>query len=113
MADEDIYVIVDSLLDVRFMFRVRDGDDAFVPDRYVVASCLPNKARPDMDPGDILELKPVRDLFAEAEACGGACRAPRAGAAAAGVVWARRRSYQGVLEARSLFRVQEPTGVAG
>lgn len=47
-----------SLLDVRFMFRVRDGDHAFLPDRYVVASCLSNKAGPEVDPGKILELKP-------------------------------------------------------
>lgn len=57
MTDEDVHIIVDSLLDVRFMFRVRDGDDAFVPGRYVIASCLPNKAGPEVDPGKILELK--------------------------------------------------------
>lgn len=58
MADEDINVLVGSLLDVRFMYRVRDGDDAFVPDRYVVASCLANNAGPEVDPGNVLELKP-------------------------------------------------------
>lgn len=58
MTEEDIDVIVGSLLDVRFMFPVRDGDDAFVPDRYVVASCLSNKAGPDVEPGKLLELRP-------------------------------------------------------
>ncbi len=57
MTEEDIDIIVGSLLDVRFMFPVRDGDDAFVRDRYVVASCLSNKVGGEVDPEEILELK--------------------------------------------------------
>lgn len=65
MTEEDIDVIVGSLLDVRFMFRVRDGDDAFVPDRYVVASCLPSKAGSEVDPSKVLELKPGCAIYSE------------------------------------------------
>ncbi|CAM9669367.1 unnamed protein product [Ectocarpus sp. 12 AP-2014] len=57
MTEADIGAMVDSLLDVRFMFQVRDDHRAFVPDRYVVASCLPNNAGPDVDPGKILQMK--------------------------------------------------------
>ncbi|CAM9925777.1 unnamed protein product [Scytosiphon promiscuus] len=65
MTDEDIDVMVGSLLDVRFMFRVRDGDHAFVPDRYIVASCLSNKAGPEVDPGKILKLKPGCEIHSQ------------------------------------------------
>ncbi|CAM9750789.1 unnamed protein product [Ectocarpus fasciculatus] len=57
MSEADVEVMVGSLLDVRFMYRVRDGQHAFVPDRYVVASCLPNNAGPEVDPRKFLELK--------------------------------------------------------
>ncbi|CAM9844855.1 unnamed protein product [Ectocarpus sp. 8 AP-2014] len=65
MSETDVEVMVGSLLDVRFMFRVRNGEHAFVPDRYVVASCLPNKAGPDVDPGEILELKTGSAIYSQ------------------------------------------------
>ncbi|CAN0083590.1 unnamed protein product, partial [Ectocarpus fasciculatus] len=65
MSEEDVEVMVGSLLDVRFMFRVRHGQHAFVPDRYVVASCLPNKAGPEVDPGKILELKTGNAIYSQ------------------------------------------------
>ncbi|CAB1119512.1 unnamed protein product [Ectocarpus sp. CCAP 1310/34] len=65
MSEADVEVMVSSLLDVRFMYRVRDGQHAFVPDRYVVASCLPNKAGPDVDPGKILELKTGNAIYSQ------------------------------------------------
>lgn len=58
MSEDDIRVIVGSLLHIRFMYRVRDGPDAFLQDRFVVASCLANKAGPQVDAAKILELKP-------------------------------------------------------
>ncbi|CAN0083327.1 unnamed protein product [Ectocarpus sp. 12 AP-2014] len=65
MSEADVEVMVGSLLDVRFMYRVRDGHHAFVPDRYVVASCLPNKAGPEVDPGEILELKTGSAIYSQ------------------------------------------------
>lgn len=65
MSEEDIDVMVGSLLDIRFMFPVRDGRDAFIPDRYVVASCLPNKAGSDVNPAKILELKPGCAIYSQ------------------------------------------------
>ncbi|CAM9702113.1 unnamed protein product [Ectocarpus sp. 12 AP-2014] len=65
MSEADVEVMVGSLLDVRFMYRVRDGHHAFVPDRYVVASCLPNKAGPEVDPGKILELKMGSAIYSQ------------------------------------------------
>ncbi|CAN0380592.1 unnamed protein product [Ectocarpus sp. 8 AP-2014] len=65
MSEADVEVMVGSLLDVRFMYRVRDGPHAFVPDRYVVASCLPNKAGPEVDPGKILELKMGSAIYSQ------------------------------------------------
>ncbi|CAB1109595.1 unnamed protein product [Ectocarpus sp. CCAP 1310/34] len=65
MSEADVDVMVGSLLDVRFMYRVRDGHDAFVPDRYVVASCLPNKAGPEVDPGKMLELKAGSAVYSQ------------------------------------------------
>eukprot|EP00752_Nemacystus_decipiens_P005495 g4975.t1 len=57
LSDEDMRVMVGSLLDVRFMFRVRDGCDDFKPDLYVVASCLPKKAGKDVKLAPLLEPK--------------------------------------------------------
>ncbi|CAM9529638.1 unnamed protein product [Ectocarpus sp. 13 AM-2016] len=65
MSEADVEVMVGSLLDVRFMYRVRDGHHAFVPDRYVVASCLPNKAGPEVGPGKILELKTGSAIYSQ------------------------------------------------
>ncbi|CAN0082454.1 unnamed protein product [Ectocarpus sp. 12 AP-2014] len=65
MSEAEVEVMVGSLLDVRFMYRVRDGQHAFVPDRYVVASCLPNKAGPEVDPGKILELKTGSAIYSQ------------------------------------------------
>ena len=49
--------MVDSLLDVRFMFRVRDRDGGVLPDRYVVASCLPDHVGCSVNPEQMLELE--------------------------------------------------------
>ncbi|CAM9776791.1 unnamed protein product, partial [Ectocarpus fasciculatus] len=65
MSEADVEVMVGSLLDVRFMYGVRDGQNAFVPDRYVVASCLPNKAGPEVNPGKILELETGSAIYSQ------------------------------------------------
>lgn len=57
MTDDDVDAMVDSLLEVRMMFRVRDGPDRFVKDRYVVPCCLPDYVDcSSLDPEAILEL---------------------------------------------------------
>ncbi|CAB1104697.1 unnamed protein product [Ectocarpus sp. CCAP 1310/34] len=63
MSEADVEVMVDSFLDLRLVYRVRDGQHAFVPDRNVVASCLPNKAGPEVDPGNILELETASAIY--------------------------------------------------
>lgn len=51
MSEKDITTMVGTLLDVRFMFRVRDKED-----QYVVASCLPDHVGCAVDPKKLLEL---------------------------------------------------------
>ncbi|CAM9310751.1 unnamed protein product [Laminaria digitata] len=51
MSEEAMTIMVESLLDVRFMFRVRDTED-----RYIVASCLPDHFGCAVDPKKLLEL---------------------------------------------------------
>ncbi|CAM9092024.1 unnamed protein product [Laminaria digitata] len=65
LSEEDISVMVGSLLDVRFMFQVRDGYDDFIPDRYVVASCLPKEAGAEVDPAKLLERKPGCAIYSQ------------------------------------------------
>lgn len=66
LAPEDINAMVDSLLDVRFMFRVRDDKGlGVVPDRYVIASCLPGHLGGDIDPRTMLELEVGGALFSK------------------------------------------------
>lgn len=65
LSEEDISVMVGSLLDVRFMFRVRDGCDDFIPDLYVVASCLPKEAGAEVDPAKLLERKPGCAIYSQ------------------------------------------------
>ncbi|CAM9606195.1 unnamed protein product [Laminaria digitata] len=65
LSEEDISVMVGSLLDVRFMFRVRDGYDDFIPDRYVVASCLPKEVGAEVDPAKLLEPKPGCAIYSQ------------------------------------------------
>ena len=63
MPEETIDLMVGSLLDVRFMFRVRDKDGGVVPDRYMVASCLPDHVDHAVDPGKLLGLKVGGAIF--------------------------------------------------
>lgn len=51
MSEEAITIMVESLLDVRFMFRVRHKED-----HYTVASCLPDHVGCAVDPKNLLEL---------------------------------------------------------
>lgn len=44
MSEDDIDVMVASLLDILFMFPVRNEDGGVMHDRYIVASCLPDHA---------------------------------------------------------------------
>lgn len=63
MEEEDISAMVKGLVDVRFMFPVRDEDGGVVPDKYVVASCLPDHVGYDVDPGTMLQLKVGGAIF--------------------------------------------------
>ncbi|CAN0451482.1 unnamed protein product, partial [Pylaiella littoralis] len=78
MSEEAVTAMVGSLLDVRFMFQVRDSNGGILPDRYVVSSCLPDyvgcvepvdaDADPDhmrcvVDPREMLELKKGGAIF--------------------------------------------------
>lgn len=63
MTEDDIDVVVDGLLDIRFMFRVRGEHGDVVPDRYIVSSCLPDHAGGDVDPAKMLELKYQGAIF--------------------------------------------------
>lgn len=66
MTQEDISAMVDSLLDVRFMFRVRDDKGhGVVPDRYVVASCLPDYVGGNLDLASMLELGVGSAIFSK------------------------------------------------
>ncbi|CAB1103818.1 unnamed protein product [Ectocarpus sp. CCAP 1310/34] len=58
MSEEDITTIVESLLDVRFMFRVRQNED-----HYIVPSCLPDHVGCDMDPKKLMELEVGGAIF--------------------------------------------------
>ena len=57
MSEETVELMVQSLLDVRFMFRVRDRDGGVIPDLYVVASCLPGHVGHSVDPRKLLGMK--------------------------------------------------------
>ena len=57
MSEDDFKLVVESLLDVRFMFRVRDRDGGVLPGRYVVASCLPGQVGRAVDPEQMMELE--------------------------------------------------------
>ncbi|CAM9524551.1 unnamed protein product [Ectocarpus sp. 12 AP-2014] len=71
LTEEDINVTVESLLHLRFMFRVRDGHDKFVPDLYVVTSCLPNNPGSEVDPANLLAPKPGCAIYSQKlELCG-------------------------------------------
>lgn len=63
MSEEGITAMVGALVDVRFMFPVRDENGGVVPDRYVVASCLPERVGGPLDPGDFLGLQVQGALF--------------------------------------------------
>lgn len=65
MTDEDISVWVESLLDVGFILRVRNKDGCVVPDRYVVASCLPDHVPYKVNPVEILGLRVGCALFSQ------------------------------------------------
>ncbi|CAN0201907.1 unnamed protein product [Scytosiphon promiscuus] len=56
MSEETITIMIESLLHLRFMFRVRDDDGGGMPDRYIVASCLPDHVGCAVDPENLLEL---------------------------------------------------------
>lgn len=58
MSEEDITTMVESLLDVRFMFRVRNKED-----HYIVPSCLPDHVGCDVDPKKLMDLKEGGALF--------------------------------------------------
>lgn len=61
--EENITAMVGALLDVRFMFRVRDKDGGDIPDHYVVASCLPDHVGGTLDPGKLLGLEVGGAIF--------------------------------------------------
>lgn len=63
MTREECGLMVKSLLDVRFMFSVRDEAGGVVRDRYVVASCLPDHLDSAVDTGYMLELEMGGALF--------------------------------------------------
>lgn len=63
MSEETMTTMVESLLAVRFMFRVRDKEGGVVPDRYIVASCLPDHVGCAVDPKKLLGLKVGGAIF--------------------------------------------------
>ena len=63
MSEEAITLMVRSLLDVRFMFHVRDNNGGVLPDRYVVSSCLPDHMGCVVDPRRMLELEEGGAIF--------------------------------------------------
>ncbi|CAM9117018.1 unnamed protein product [Ectocarpus sp. 4 AP-2014] len=65
MTEEDIKVMVESLVDVRFMFPVRDEHGGVVRDRYVVASCLPDHVGYDVNPRKMLQLQEGGAIFSQ------------------------------------------------
>lgn len=58
MSEEVITTMVESLLDVRFMFRVRNKAD-----HYIVPSCLPDHVGCDVDPKKFMDLKVGGAIF--------------------------------------------------
>eukprot|EP00752_Nemacystus_decipiens_P001293 g1285.t2 len=66
MTEEDITAMVGSLLDVRFMVRVRDEQGGVVPDRYVIVSCLPAYIGSDLNPEKLLGLETGGAVFSTA-----------------------------------------------
>ncbi len=58
MSEEDITTMVESLLDVRFMFRVRQKEDHFI-----VPSCLPDHVGCDVDPKKLMGLEVGGAIF--------------------------------------------------
>ncbi|CAM9288692.1 unnamed protein product [Ectocarpus sp. 8 AP-2014] len=107
MSEDDVDVMIDSLLDMRFMFRVKDEHRGEKLDLYTVASCLPDHAGYDVDPAKMLELDVGGAIFSQELEVLGTHVVPPGLIPAAGMVRARSRAYPGVLEARSLFRVQQ------
>lgn len=65
MSEVDINVMVDSLLDIRFMFQVRNEHGDVIRNRYIVASCLPDHAGCDVDPAKMLELDVGGAIFSQ------------------------------------------------
>lgn len=65
MSEDDIDVMVSSLLDIRFMFRVKDERGGVIPDRYIVSSCLPDHAGCDVGPEKMLEIKVGGAIFSQ------------------------------------------------
>lgn len=65
LSEDDVNVMVDSLLDIRFMFPVKDEDGGVMHDRYIVASCLPDHTDCDVDPGKMLELEVGGAIFSQ------------------------------------------------
>lgn len=63
MSEEEISAMVEGLVDVRFMFRVRNVGGGVVPDRYVVASCLPAHIGYAIDPASMLDLTEGGAIF--------------------------------------------------
>lgn len=70
MSEQDIDVMMGSVLDIRFIFPVRHGRDALIPDRYVVASCLSSKAGSELNPANLLEPKPGRTIYSQLQLVG-------------------------------------------
>lgn len=58
-------VMLDSLLDIRFMFRVKDEHGGEQLNLYTVASCLPDHAGYDVDPAKMLELDVGGAMFSQ------------------------------------------------
>ncbi len=58
ISDEDLTTIVESLLDVRFMFRVRHREG-----HYIVPSCLPDHIGCAADPKKLMDLKVGGAIF--------------------------------------------------
>lgn len=63
MTEEDIRVMVEGLVDVRFMFPVRRENGGVVRDKYVVGSCLPDHVGYVVDPRKMLQLQEGGAIF--------------------------------------------------
>lgn len=76
MTDDDVDAMVDSLLHVRMMFKVRNDVGGYVPDRYVVPSCLPDYVAGNMDPETMLDLDMGSAMFSQELEVRGVCKLP-------------------------------------